>query len=244
MARPRRVLVTGASRGIGRAIALELASRGVDLALTYHEHPASAAEAADLAAHHGVAATTHPYSLGSACDAEQLAVAVTAQGALDAIVLNAGVWTGGRLTSLAEPEWWRVVELNLRSAQQLVRAFVPVLDRDASPSITLVSSVVGLIGFAGDTAYASAKAALVGFGRSLAKELSPQGVRVNVACPGFVDTDMTRSVSSQAKAKIGEHILLGRPGRPEEVAKAIAFLALDATYSTGSVLVVDGGWSI
>jgi len=121
---------------------------------------------------------------------------------------------------------------------------VPVLDRRGDPSITFVSSVVGLIGFAGDTAYAAAKSALVGLGRSLAKELSREGVRVNVLCPGFVETDMTESVPERARTTVHERILLTRAGQPAEIGKAAAYLTLDATYSTGSVLVVDGGWSI
>jgi len=163
---------------------------------------------------------------------------------LDGAILNAGQWTGGRLTDMDPTSWWAVVETNLRGTTALARAVLPHLARGYSPSIVFVSSVVGVIGHAGDTAYASAKAALIGFARSLAKEAAPDGVRVNVLAPGFVQTDMTDAVSPSARKGIEAATVLGRFGTVEEIAKAAVFLSEDATFCTGSVLIVDGGWSL
>jgi 3-oxoacyl-[acyl-carrier protein] reductase len=165
-------------------------------------------------------------------------------GRLDSLVLNAAVWDGGKLTRMDPDAWWAVVETNLRGTAAVVRAAIPMLEQGVAASIVLVGSVVGDVGFAGDTAYASAKAALVGFARSLAKELAPKGVRVNVLAPGFVDTDMTAAVPQGSRDKIAEATLLGRFGTVDEIARAAVFLSEDATFCTGTVLAADGGWSL
>lgn len=242
--RRRRVLVTGASQGLGQAIAVECARRGVDVALTYNSDRNAAEKAAGRVEAFGVEGTVHHYALGDLESAVGLAAELEALGNIDSVVANAGVWNGGPIGTLSDDEWWRVVELNVRSAQQLCVQLLPQLKAGDSASITLVSSVVGLIGFAGDTAYAAAKAALVGMARSLAKELAPAGIRVNALAPGFVSTAMTAAVSDRSREQILGDILLGREARPDEIGTAAAFLALEATYMTGAVLVVDGGWSI
>jgi len=169
---------------------------------------------------------------------------VTELGPLCALVLNAGVWDGGRLEAIDPAAWWSVIATNLGGAQHVVRAALPALRKGKEPSVTFISSAVGLIGFPGDTAYASVKAAMIGFARSLAKEVAPDGIRVNVLAPGFVDTDMTAAISSRARDRIAGEVVLGRFGTAEEVAKAAVFLAEDATYCTGTVLTVDGGWTL
>jgi 3-oxoacyl-[acyl-carrier protein] reductase len=140
--------------------------------------------------------------------------------------------------------WWRVVEVNLKGMATLTRAALPALRHSPDPSVVLVSSVVGIIGHAGDTAYATAKAAMIGFARSLAKESRRDGVRVNVLAPGFIDTDMTAAIRETARRNIARATVLRRFGSVEEIGRAAVFLSEDATYCTGSVLAADGGWSI
>ncbi|MQA03378.1 MAG: SDR family oxidoreductase [Streptosporangiales bacterium] len=238
----RTVLVTGGARGIGAGITRQLEARGRNVACGYRR---SRTAAQRLAAEAPERVLPVHYDSGSAATADAAVGAVLARwGRLDALILNAGSWDGGRLTAMDPAAWWQVVELNLRGVADLVRAALPVVARSADPSIVLVSSVVGVIGHAGDTAYASAKAGMIGFARSLAKEASRDGVRVNVLAPGFVDTDMTAAVPAKARAHIADASLLGRFGTVDEIARAAVFLAEDATYCTGSVLAADGGWSL
>lgn len=238
----RSVLVTGGTRGIGEAVVHALTQRGVSVACGY-AHSRERAEALSRGATSPVIPVA--YRLGEAVTADEAVRAtVTEFGRLDGLVLNAGVWAGGRLASLDPAEWERVVSATLFGAAQVCRAAVPALARAEAPSITIVSSVIGLIGGPGDTAYASAKAGLIGFARSLAKELATSAIRVNVVAPGFVETEMTAGVSAASKDAIRERTLLNRPGSPAEIARAVVFLSEDATYCTGTVLTVDGGWSL
>lgn len=241
-AKRRTVLVTGGSRGIGAGMTRQLGARERNVACGYRTSRAAAEElAAD------VPGRILPVHYDTAM-AESAGMAVEATldrwGRLDGLILNAGSWSGGRITAMDPTEWWRVVEINLKGAADLVRAALPVLCESEDPSVVLVSSVVGVIGHAGDTAYASAKAAMIGFARSLAKETARDGVRVNVLAPGFVETDMTAAVSTTAREQIVQASLLGRFGTVDEVARAAVFLSEDATYCTGSVLTIDGGWSL
>jgi 3-oxoacyl-[acyl-carrier protein] reductase len=234
-------LVTGGTRGIGREVVRGLAARGVRVGCGYHSAPD---RARDLAA--GLAEVFPVrYELGSAPAAEA-AIAATAGhfGRLDSLIVNAGIWSGGLIDRIDPDDWARVVQSNLIGAAQLCRAAVPRLREGASPSIVLVSSVVGEIGFPGDTAYAASKAGLIGLARSLAKELARDGIRVNVLAPGFAETDMTAGVSERARQRILDRTLLGRFASADEIARAAVFLSEDATFCTGTVLNVDGGWSL
>jgi 3-oxoacyl-[acyl-carrier protein] reductase len=240
----RRVLVTGGSRGIGASIVRLLANRGSTVVFTYR----SGADAAtalvescgDLPGH----VTALPFDLTDGDPGELVDSALAAAGGLDSLILNAGVWHGGRLTKLDDTTWWEVLEANLRGNVRLVRAALPSLESSVGGSVLLMSSAVGLIGFPGDTAYASSKSALTGFARSLAKETGRSGTRVNVLAPGFVETDMTAEISDAARARIIDRSVLGRFGTPEEVAAAAVFLCEDATFATGVVLPIDGGWTL
>ncbi|WP_432937305.1 SDR family oxidoreductase [Kribbella sp. CA-253562] len=238
----RVVLVTGGSRGIGAAIVRALAARGVRVGCGYVSSQAAAERLADEFP--GLVVPV-AYRLG---DAESARAAVTATvaewGRLDGVVANAGVWAGGRITTMDEDDWFRVVADNLQGVAQLSRAALPHLAAAESASVTIVSSVIGLIGGPGDTAYASAKAGLFGFGRALAKEVARDGIRVNLLAPGFVETDMTSRVPDSSREEIARSILLRRFGQAEEIASAAVYLSEDATYCTGSILTVDGGWSL
>lgn len=240
----RTALVTGGSRGIGRACVLEFAARGVDVAFTYHRD-ADAAETVLKAAGNlpgRVRAFRHELLDGDAT--ELMSGVVDTFGRLDSAVLNAGMWDGGRLGELDPDAWWRVLETNLRGNQRLARGALPSLLESPSGSLVLVSSAVALTGFPGDTAYASAKAAMLGFARSLAHEVGSQGMRVNVLAPGFVQTEMTSAIPDGSRERILRRTVLRRFGAAEEVARAAVFLSEDATFTTGAVLSADGGWTL
>ncbi|MEU6602829.1 SDR family NAD(P)-dependent oxidoreductase [Streptomyces flaveolus] len=239
---PRSVLVTGGSRGIGAGITRELVARGRNVACGF----ATSREAAEkIRADAPENVLPVRYDLDDDMTADSAVSAVLDRwGRLDALIVNAGQWDGGRLSEMEPARWWRVVEANVGGMAALTRAALPALAHSPSPAIVLVSSVVGLIGHAGDTAYASAKAAMVGFARSLAKEVGGDGIRVNVLAPGFVETDMTAQVPPAARERIARAGILRRFGTVEEIARAAVFLSEDATYCTGSVLTADGGWSL
>ncbi|WP_131766085.1 MULTISPECIES: SDR family oxidoreductase [Protofrankia] len=238
----RTALVTGASRGIGAGIARHLLDRGVRVAGTYRS---SLENMEKLAAMHPDQVLPMHLDLARPETTLSAVEEVRMQwGRLDSLVLNAAVWHGGRLAKIDPDTWWSVIEANLRSTAALARAAIPMLVDGENPSILLVGSVVGVVGFPGDTAYASAKAAAVGFARSLAKELAPKGVRVNVLAPGFVETDMTAAVPETSRHKIASETPLGRFGTVDEIARAAVFLSEDATFCTGAVLAADGGWSL
>lgn len=238
----RVVLVTGGTRGIGAEIVRGLARRGTRVGCSFNNSERAARE---LAEEFPGLILPVPYALGDASSAESTIQAMVEKwGRLDGIVANAGVWAGGRLAKIDAAVWSRVVSTNLEGTAQIIRAGLPTLANSGQGSITIVSSVVGLIGGPGDTAYAAAKAGLIGFGRALAKEVARDGIRVNILAPGFVETDMTSEVSEGSRSEISQSILLGRSGLPEEIASAAIFLSEDATYCTGSILTVDGGWSL
>lgn len=238
----RTVLVTGGTRGIGAGVSRELVNRSRNVAVGFRSGHEAAARLRTRAP--GQVLPVH-YDLGDERTATTAVAAVLERWKrLDSLILNAGQWEGGRLSEMDAREWWRIIELNLGGVAALTRAALPSLLRSSDPSIVVVSSVVGVIGHAGDTAYASAKAAMIGFARSLAKETGRDGVRVNVLAPGFVDTDMTAQVPLTAREGIARSTLLRRLGTVEEIARAAVFLSEDATYCTGSVLSADGGWSI
>lgn len=233
-------MVTGASRGIGAGAARQLLDRGIRVAGTYRTGRENVERL-------GPTDQVLPVHLDLAdLDTAEAAIKAVDQrwGRLDALVLNAAVWNGGKLATIDLDAWWSVIDANLRSTAAIVRAAIPWLVRAENPSVVIVGSAVGSIGFPGDTAYASAKAAAVGFARSLAKELAQDRVRVNVLAPGFVDTDMTSAISDRSRRKIADATLLGRFGTVEEIARAAVFLSEDATFCTGAVLAADGGWTL
>ncbi|QEC47240.1 SDR family oxidoreductase [Baekduia soli] len=237
----RVVLVTGGSRGLGRAIVGELAGRGLNLCFTYREQEQAAEEVAAQARAAGADTLVLRYDQARD-DAQPVVDAILERwGRLDGAILNAGMWAGGRIDELDPEAWWNVVEIDLGGVYRCVRAAVPVIRRSPEGSIVLMSSMVGIAGFPGDTAYASAKAGLVGLGKSLARELARDGTRVNILAPGFVESDANASVSPRARERLLALTLLGRFGRAEEIARAAVFLSEEATYMTGAVLNIDGG---
>jgi len=230
----KNALVTGASRGIGRAIAVELARAGAFVTLSYRT---GADEATALAGEIGARAVQADVS-----DAASARALVDEAGDLDVLVNNAGVTRDGLLVRMSDEDWDTVLDTNLASCFYTCRAAVRGMMKRRSGSIVNISSIVGLRGNWGQTNYAASKAGIIGFTKSLARELGSRNVRANVVVPGYVKTQLTGVLPEEATAAMLENTPLGRLGDPEDVAGAVRFLSSeDARFVTGAVLLVDGG---
>ncbi|HPI11924.1 MAG TPA: 3-oxoacyl-[acyl-carrier-protein] reductase [Catalimonadaceae bacterium] len=236
-------LVTGASRGIGRAIANELAREGAAVAFTYlssvEQGNALEAELKAL----GVNAKGYRSDASKFDQAEQLVTDVLADfGKLDVLVNNAGITKDGLLMRMSEEQWDQVLEVNLKSVFNLTKAAIKPMMKAKAGSIINLSSVVGISGNAGQTNYSASKAGIIGFTKSVALELGSRNIRSNVIAPGFIETEMTAQLDEKVVAEWANAIPMKRGGKPEEVAKAVTFLASDmSSYVSGQVLQVCGG---
>ena len=236
-------LVTGGSRGIGRATAEALAAQGAHVALTYVRNEAEAQAVVDTIVQRGGSAerVTLDVRDPGQCDAVVADVAKR-HGRLDALVANAGVAIDGLLIRMSDDELDALWNTNVRGALACARAAVKVMMRAKRGRVVFLSSVVGEMGNAGQAGYSATKAALLGVAKSLAKEYGSRGITFNAVSPGFIDTDMTSAIPEGMKAKLLEAIPLGRTGRANEVAAAVAYLCSDeAAYVTGQSLRVNGG---
>lgn len=237
-------LVTGGTRGIGRAIAARLADDGARVFLTGTDAARAAAVAEELDAGRGrvrglALDVTDPGSVGP-CIAE-----ASANGGLQILVNNAGINRGGLLLRQSAAEWREVLGTNLDGLHACCRAAIRPMMRARYGRIVNLSSIVGLRGNAGQTAYAASKAGIVGFTKALARELARRNITVNAVAPGLVETDMARELPDAARDQVANAIAMGRPGSPEEVAAAVAFLAsAEASYITGAVLEITGGLAL
>jgi 3-oxoacyl-[acyl-carrier protein] reductase len=230
----KRALVTGASRGIGRAIATELADAGATVVVGYRS---GKEEAETLAAEIGGLAIQADVS--SAEDARRL---VEEAGDIDVLVNNAGLTRDGLLARMSDDDWRTVIDTNLSSVFYTCRAVTRPMMKKRAGSIVNVSSVVGVHGNWGQTNYAASKAGIIGFTKSLARELGSRGIRANVVAPGYVKTQLTEVLPEEATQAMIANTPLGRVAEPQEVAGAVRFLASDeAAFITGEVLLVDGG---
>ena len=230
----KTALVTGASRGIGKAIAEELARAGASVVVSYR---AGADEAAALA--DGIGARAVQADVSDAGSARAL---VEEAGDLDVLVNNAGVTRDGLLVRMSDEDWRTVIDTNLASCFYTCRAAVRGMMKRRSGSIVNISSIVGLHGNWGQTNYAASKAGIIGFTKALARELGSRNVRANVVVPGYVTSRLTEVLPEDATAAMLENTPLGRLGDPEDVAGAVRFLSSeDAAFVTGAVLLVDGG---
>ena len=236
-------LVTGATRGIGRAIALKFASEGADVAFTYRSQQEAAMTLKAEIEALGVRAK------GYQSDAADFAMAhetvddiKNTFGRIDILVNNAGITKDGLMMRMDEQQWDDVIGTNLKSAYNFIHACTPLMARQRSGSIINMTSVVGLSGNAGQCNYAASKAGLIGLAKSIAKEMGPRGVRANCVAPGFIDTDMTASLPEDMRNEWTRNIPLRRCGTPEDVASVALFLASDlSSYVTGQVINCCGG---
>jgi len=236
-------LVTGGSRGIGAEIAIELASRGASVAVNYAGSQACADTVVARIAEAGGTAVALKADVSDpvAC-ASLVEQTIEHLGAVDILVNNAGITRDGLVVRMSDEDWSAVIDTNLTGVFSVTRAAAKHMMKKRAGSIVNVTSVVGLVGNAGQANYAAAKAGVIGLTKSVARELAARNVRANAVAPGFIETDMTACLSEPVREGARGQIAMGTFGSPGDVAKAVAFLASDdAKYITGQVLAVDGG---
>jgi len=236
-------LITGASRGIGRAIAQKFAQQGAQVAFTFLSSVEKGKALEDELSAYGVKAKGYRSDASDFQAAEELAAEVVKEfGKIDVLVNNAGITIDGLLLRMSEEQWDQVIRVNLKSVFNLTKAVSKNMIRAKSGSIINLTSVVGIKGNAGQANYAASKAGIIGFTKSIALELGSRNIRSNAIAPGFIETEMTDAVDPKAIEEWKQQIPMKRGGKPEEVADACVFLASDmSNYITGQVLQVDGG---
>ena len=235
----KTALITGAARGIGKALAIKFAQEGANIAFTDLVIDENGKQTEEEIASYGVKAKGYASNAANFAETEEVVNKVKEDfGRIDILVNNAGITKDGLMMRMSEQQWDAVIAVNLKSAFNFIHAVLPIMMRQRSGSIINMASVVGVHGNAGQANYSAAKAGMVGFTKALAKELASRNIRVNAVAPGFIQTDMTKDLPVD---KIVERIPLKTLGQPEDIAKTVKFLACDATYITGQVIGVDGG---
>ncbi|WP_194608982.1 3-oxoacyl-[acyl-carrier-protein] reductase [Clostridium vitabionis] len=242
----KTALVTGGSRGIGRACCLALAEAGADLVINYAGNAAEAENTRALCEQMGVRAVTVKAHVESAAECDELFAATKAfSDTLDILVCNAGITRDDLILRMSDEKYREVTGVCLDGTFNCMKRAAKRMLRQRSGRIIAMSSIVGLRGNAGQVNYAAAKAGVIGMAKSLAKELASRGITVNAVAPGFIDTDMTKAMPEAAEEAAIRAIPMGHAGKPEDVAAAVLFFALpDSGYITGQVLAVDGGMAV
>jgi 3-oxoacyl-[acyl-carrier protein] reductase len=235
-------VITGAGRGIGRAIALRFANAGADVACVSRTAENSEKVAAEVRSL-GRKSWAHAVDVADAKAVEAAANKILSEaGRVDILINNAGITRDGLLMRMSEEDWDAVLDTNLKGAFMFTKAFSRGFIKQRSGRIINISSVIGLMGNAGQCNYAASKSALIGFTKSVARELASRGITVNAIAPGFIETDMTANMTPELRAELLKRIPLNALGQPEDIAEAALFLAAPAArYITGQVLTVDGG---
>ncbi len=239
----KTAIVTGGSRGIGRAICVALAKEGANIVTCYAKGAAAAEETVAMCREYGVQAVAVQADVAVPGEVEALfAEALKITGTIEILVNNAGITRDGLLLRMSDDDFNQVIDTNLRGAFYCMRAASKLMMKKRYGRIVTISSVVGVSGNAGQVNYAASKAGVIGMTKSLAKELGSRNVTANAVAPGFIMTDMTEGLPDAVKEQMAKEIPLSRMGRPEDVADAVTFLVSDkASYITGQVLHVDGG---
>lgn len=246
MLHEKNALVTGASRGIGKAIALELARQGANVAIVYAGNEQKAKEVQEEIQSMGRKAEVYRCNVADFEATKELVSKVLEDfGGLDILVNNAGIVKDGMVLSMKEEDFDQVLDINLKGAFHMIKHTYSHFMRKRAGRIINITSVVGLSGNAGQANYSSSKAGMIGLTKSVAKELGARGVTCNAVAPGYINTEMTEVLSDKVKDAMKTMIPMRKPGEPEDIAKAVAFLASDsARYITGEVLRVDGGMAM
>ncbi|HIY20907.1 MAG TPA: 3-oxoacyl-[acyl-carrier-protein] reductase [Candidatus Flavonifractor merdigallinarum] len=242
----RNALVTGGSRGIGRAVCLELARQGANVAINYAGSAQAAEEVAQACRELGVEAFAIQANVADAAAVDAMVKEViTRLGRIDILVNNAGITKDRLALQMKEEEFDAVLDTNLKGAFLCMKAVYRPMMKQRYGRVVNLTSIVGLRGNPGQANYAASKAGLIGMSKSIAKELASRGVTVNLVAPGFIDTDMTAALPEAARTALLSSIPMARLGQPEDVARAVAFFASEnAGYITGQVLCVDGGMAV
>ena len=239
----KTALVTGAGKGIGRAIALRLANEGANVVINYSGSEDAAADCAAECEKAGVRTLRVKADVSDAAQVEEMfARAVEEFGTVDILVNNAGITRDKIILRMKEEDFDSVLDINLKGSYNCMKAASKIMLKQRSGRIISISSIVGLRGNAGQVNYSASKAGIIGMTKSLARELASKGINVNAVAPGFIETDMTKALPEAEKEKLLAVIPAGRMGKPEDIAGAVSFLAgPDSSYITGQVLTVDGG---
>ena len=239
----KTALVTGAGKGIGRAIALRLANEGANVVINYSGSEDAAADCAAECEKAGVRTLRVKADVSDAAQVEEMfARAVEEFGTVDILVNNAGITRDKIILRMKEEDFDSVLDINLKGSYNCMKAASKIMLKQRSGRIISISSIVGLRGNAGQVNYSASKAGIIGMTKSLARELASKGINVNAVAPGFIETDMTKALPEAEKEKLLAVIPAGRMGKPEDIAGAVLFLAgPDSSYVTGQVLTVDGG---
>ncbi|MBE6016251.1 MAG: SDR family oxidoreductase [Lachnospiraceae bacterium] len=239
-------LVTGSSRGIGRAIALKLAEDGYDVCINYEKRKDKAEETAGLARGLGSRAVTFQADVSDRAAVERMFAFVRENlGEVDLLVSNAGIAGQVQIQDITKERWDRFFQVNVNGAFNTVQCAIPHMLHEKKGCIITISSMWGLRGASCESAYSATKAALIGFTRSLANELAPSGIRVNCIAPGVIDTDMLDELPEGVKDTLADETPLGRLGKPEDIADLVSFIASEkAGFITGQVITSDGGFVV